>query len=332
MILTTKEISYLRLYKQGLIKKFKDIDTLFWHIEIQSQSAKDALFNVNSRLMVECDLNELRKVAIRIWYIRNTLFYISKKKYEQAVGVNNYIGNWFNRKYLFNQKANDDFDKIKNYCLRFEKVSSTQLLENDFNDKFIKNWGGVFIELTRLGIVYNKENKFVDINKSHRNFDFSIEKLMKDYFRIYGPATLNDFKHWFGYSSKKINLIFENIKSDFLMLDDGNLIYKEDLNLLIKQKQIPIIILGKFDNICLSYSDKSWLIDQSKKNEVWGKAGIVEAVVLVNGKIVAVWRQQGKIVKIKLVRYCDDNTMLKIKQSMKKKFKDLKTVRFVDEF
>lgn len=332
MILTEREIRWLRLYKQGLVDRFDNLSFLLNKIDIQSQTEKDALFNINSRLKCEVDLEDVYEKATRVWYVRNTLFFIKKSNYPKVVAVNNLIGNWFKKKYLTTQQSYDDFLKIKHFCLNNKFVTSKMLIENNFNKRFISNWGGVFIELTRQGVVYNKTSKNIENNNVIINQQVDINELMIDYFNLYSPANLNDFKHWLGYSSKEINAVYEIVKQDFIELDNGQLVSADDIELVKYMRDIPIIILGKFDNICLGYKDKSWLIENSKQASVWGKAGIIESIVLCDGKVTAVWRKKRNEVLLKLLQKCSEGLICKIKNAICERFKNLVDVRLVNEF
>lgn len=332
MRIAKENISYLRLYKQGLIKKFSTFKQLIHCLDIQAQSEKDMLLNINARLNSEVSIDEIYPNSIRNWYVRNTLFLLDKDKYEQVVYVNNIIDNWFNKKYLKNINSINDFEKIKIVCQEYNEINTKQLLNLDINKQFIKNWGGAFIELAKQGVVYSKEKNTIFINKKPISNKFSLEEIMKEYFKLYGPATLSDFKHWFGFSLKEMNIILNKLPDDYLKTDDGFIVHINDLNLLKSRMEIPLIILGKFDNICLSYKDKTWLIDNHLKNKVWGTAGIVEAIILIHGKIVATWRQKKNIIKIRIIEEFGDIHKNEISQKFLVMFGKNIEMEFVYEY
>lgn len=332
MIITKENISYLRLYKQGLIKRFSTFKQLIHCLDIQAQSEKDMLLNINARLNSKVSIDEIYPNSIRNWYVRNTLYLLDKDKYGQVVYVNNVIDNWFNKKYLKDINSVNDFDKIKTICQQYNKIKTKQLLNLDINKQFIKNWGGAFIELAKQGVVYSKETDAILINQKQVSNNFSLEEVMNEYFKVYGPATLSDFKHWLGFSSKEMNIIFNKLPDDYFRTDDGFIVHRNDLNLLKSKMETPLIILGKFDNICLSYKDKTWLIDDRLKNRVWGTAGIVEAIILINGKIVATWRQKKNIIKIRTIKELGDIQKNEISQKFLVMFGKNIEMEFVYEY
>ncbi|HBF68276.1 MAG TPA: hypothetical protein DDW20_03030, partial [Firmicutes bacterium] len=180
MIISKEDVMYIRLYKQGLIKKFSSFNELINRLEIQAQSEKDMLFNVNARLCFPVTFNEIYLKSIRNWYVRNTLFLVNKSKYSQIVYVNNVIDNWFNKKYLKDDLSLNDFNDIKKICLRHEQISVDKLLSFEVNNSFIKNWGGIFIELTKQGLVYSKQRSSIVFNYRKINKNLSMLKVMED--------------------------------------------------------------------------------------------------------------------------------------------------------
>ncbi len=291
MDLTLHEIRYLRLYKQGLIMPFESMEDLFSRLEIQAQSEQDACFNVNRRLKAAVSAQDIQKAAIRIWYVRNTIFLMAAKDYDKAVFVNRFTDNWFHRMHITTPQDEADLQKIIDICLEKDFVSVDDLVEMGCNKGFIRVWSGAFIEMVRRGHLRSKYKKQLQINHDPVDPDVTLDDIMRQYFDVYGPATLADFKHWLGKSSDGVNEAFARIRDEYLTVNGNMLLCRRDLQLLDGQKRIPLIVTGKFDPICLSYRDKSWLIGKEHNSKIWGKAGIVEAVILVDGQIAATWRR-----------------------------------------
>ncbi len=291
MELTMQQIRYLRLSKQGLIKPFENMADLFATLEIQAQNESDAYFNVNRRLAKPVTVEEIQKAAIRVWYVRNTIFLMGDQHYDKAVFVNNVIDNWFRRMRITTARDEADLQQIIDLCTDRDFVSVDDLVALGCNKSFIRVWSGAFIEMVRRGVLRSKYKKQLEMNRSPVSTDFTMDDIMRSYFDVYGPATLQDFKHWLGKSAPEINEAFDRIKGEYILANGKLLLAHRDVALLEGTTDIPLIITGKFDPICLSYQDKSWLIDKAYHSKVWGKAGIVEAVILVDGAIAATWRK-----------------------------------------
>ncbi len=298
MELTIQQIRYLRLYKQGLIAPFENAENLFATLEIQAQNESDAHFNVNRRLAKPVTVEEIQQAAIRVWYVRNTIFLMGNQHYDKAVFVNNVIDNWFRRMRITTTQDEADLQQIIDLCKDKDFVSVDDLVDMGCNKSFIRVWSGAFIEMVRRGVLRSKYKKRLEMNHNPVNQDFILDDIMRSYFDVYGPATLRDFKHWLGKTTPEVNEAFERIKGEYLQVNGNMRLAHKDLALLESVTDIPLIVTGKFDPICLSYQDKSWLIAKEHHSKVWGKAGIVEAVVLIDGVIAATWRKDKKCVHV----------------------------------
>ncbi len=320
MELSLQQIRYLRLYKQGLIKPFENIEALFATLEIQAQNESDAYFNVNRRLSEAVTVEEIQKAAIRVWYVRNTIFLMGNQHYNKAVFVNNVTDNWFRRMKITTAQDEADLQKIIDLCKDKDFMSVDDLVDLGCNKSFIRVWSGAFIEMVRQGVLRSKYKNRLEMNHSPVDTDFSLDDIMRAYFDVHGPATLGDFKHWLGKTTPEVNRAFDRIKGEYIPVNGKMLLAHKDLPLLESAGDIPLIITGKFDPICLSYQDKSWLIDQEQNSRVWGKAGIVEAVILVDGAIAATWRRDKKGVHVYLVKKLTKAQQSKIVTQFRKIF------------
>ncbi len=289
--LTLQQLRYLRLYKQGLITPFADLAELFAALEIQAQSESDAYFNVNRRLAKPASVAQIQQAAIRVWYVRNTIFLMGRQHYDKAVFVNNVIDNWFRRMRIITARDEADLQQIIDICKDQAFVSVDALVDLGCNKSFIRVWSGAFIEMVRRGVLRSKYKKQLEMNHSPVSSDFTLDDIMRSYFDVYGPATLADFKHWLGKTTPEVRAAFDRIRGEYIPVNGNMLLAHKDLVLLESAADIPLIITGKFDPICLSYQDKSWLIAKEHNSKVWGKAGIVEAVILIDGAIAATWRR-----------------------------------------
>ncbi len=298
MELTIQQIRYLRLYKQGLITPIGGLADLFATLEIQAQSESDAYFNVNRRLAKPVAVEEIQKAAIRVWYVRNTIFLMGNQHYDKAVFVNNVTDNWFRRMRITTDQDEADLQQIIDICKDKDFMSVEDLVGLGCNKSFIRVWSGAFIEMVRRGVLRSKYKKQLEMNHSPVSTDFTLDDIMRSYFDVYGPATLQDFKHWLGKTTPEVNAAFDRIKGGYISANGNMLLAHKDAALLESAADIPLIITGKFDPICLSYQDKSWLITKEHNSKVWGKAGIVEAVILLDGAIVATWRRDKKCIHV----------------------------------
>ncbi len=249
MELTVQQIRYLRLYKQGLIVPFVHMADLFAALEIQAQNESDAYFNVNRRLAKPVTVEEIQKAAIRVWYVRNTIFLMGNQHYDKAVFVNNVTGNWFRRMRITTAQDEADLQQIIDICKDQEFVSVDDLVDLGCNKSFIRVWSGAFIEMVRRGVLRSKYKKQLEINHAPVSSDFTLDDILRAYFDVYGPATLRDFKHWLGKTTPEVNGAFNRIQGDYILVNGNMLLAHKDLALLEEAADIPLIITGKFDPI-----------------------------------------------------------------------------------
>ncbi len=328
MELTLQQIRYLRLYKQGLITPFVGLADLFANLEIQAQNESDAYFNVNRRLAKPVTVEEIQQAAIRVWYVRNTIFLMGNQHYDKAVFVNNVTDNWFRRMRITTAQDEADLQQIIDICKDKDFVSVEDLVDLGCNKSFIRVWSGAFIEMVRRGVLRSKYKKQLEMNHSPVRTDFTLDDIMRSYFDVYGPATLRDFKHFLGKTMPEVNAAFDRIKGEYSLGNGDMLLAEKDLALLEATEDIPLIVTGKFDPICLSYQDKSWLIAKEHNSKVWGKAGIVEAVILVDGMIVATWRRDKKCVCVYPITRLSKQKQSKITTQFRKIFGKTAEVKF----
>ena len=303
MNLTKEDIVFIRLYKQGLIKKFDNISELFNLTDIQAQNINSSIFNIFQRINstdIEFIKKYLNESTIRTWFVRNTLHYCSKNNYAKIVFVNNLIGNWFERLYLKTKENIEKYNLIKKLCNNKTFLSTKELIQDGADRYLVSNWGGAFIQLVKDGFIINKNIYSMEVVENLSPPFINKEllaELVLQYFRMYSPARIIDFKHWLGANINIDENIYSLLKRDYKLINNY-FINNTDFEILKLKTKIPLIILNKFDNICLAYSDKSWLVNPCFIKNIWNKAGIVEAVILVEGEIVATWRKKNKTIII----------------------------------
>ena len=137
-----------------------------------------------------------------------------------------------------------------------------------------------------------KQNDIVDSKKINSD-------LIYRYFKYYGPATRQDFLHWSGLKYKEIKEDLDKYikKAKYLSIDKKKYYYES----LPDCKEVKIsypIILGKFDPLLISYSDKEWILNGKNKTLIWKAAGQIEGVILFSKGLKGTWHYSLKGNKI----------------------------------
>lgn len=343
MIFTKEEMRFIRLYKTGLVLPYKNSYELLSRCDVQAQSMYDVLFNIKQRIK-EDDIEKRieEKSVIRNWTIRNTLHYLNIDQYTEVIKINNLLGNWFEKMYLRTDEEQMSYRNAKSIFKKEYLIDKEMLLANGVMKTHITNWQGIFIQLAKDGLLLSKDkHRYISTKgMSKNNIDITVVKvseLAARYFENYGPATLQDFCYWSGlkvqYARKFMDLLIGKFHRD-----EQELWYSQkdiELRNLFNKGIVKIpdcLILAKFDPICLSYNDKSWLLETNFKNKVWGPAGIVESIILLDGKIVATWRLKKFGIKIRMIKKLDNFQKTEIYRNFRIIFKKDYSLEFDYEY
>jgi hypothetical protein len=120
----------------------------------------------------------------------------------------------------------------------------------------------------------------------------ALEKLARKYFSSHAPATLQDFVWWSGLSVANAKLGIEFIKKEFELIEIENQTYLFNNQLFIKEKiQEEILFLPAFDEILISYKDRTAAISLENQGKAFTKNGIFKPIIMQGGKVVGIWKR-----------------------------------------
>jgi hypothetical protein len=128
------------------------------------------------------------------------------------------------------------------------------------------------------------------------------EDIILRYLSAFGPATIQDIQVWSGLTRLKEKveqllpqlIIFHNDQGNELL--DIPSAPRPDQNV-----PSPPRFLGGFDNILLSYADRKRIIDESYRNIVFTKNGIIRPTILIDGFVSGLWKVQKEKGTVKLI-------------------------------
>jgi hypothetical protein len=124
-------------------------------------------------------------------------------------------------------------------------------------------------------------------------------KLIEGYLAAYGPATIDDIVWWTGLTKmevkKGIRSLAQNyVSAYFEALNDEAYLLQDDYKVLGVWRppdEPQITFLPSFDAYVIAYIKRERLIDESYYDRIFkGVAGIIEPVILVNGRIIGTWK------------------------------------------
>ncbi|MDQ7793814.1 MAG: winged helix DNA-binding domain-containing protein [bacterium] len=117
------------------------------------------------------------------------------------------------------------------------------------------------------------------------------DELLRRYFRAYGPATLADFAWWSGLTVAEARDSLDRAGEG---LQAVRLAGQRAPAYLYPRTapagELPTALLGPFEPLILGYRDRSRFLDPANRKLVVGPTGMVAAVVLHRGRIVATWK------------------------------------------
>jgi hypothetical protein len=120
----------------------------------------------------------------------------------------------------------------------------------------------------------------------------ALHELAKRYFFSHGPATLQDFVWWSGLSvsdarkaleMNKPNLISEVVQSETYW-------FVNSISYL-KFNSVNVYLLPAFDELLISYRDRTALITDENNKKAISSNGIFRPIVVIGGKVCGIWRR-----------------------------------------
>lgn len=301
------DLQKLRLYNNGLIDKFESADMCVESlIGIQCQYQNYALISIYNRTNYKCNIFSNNNL-IKSWGQRTTLHIYHKNDYNLISDLYRQSDNWV---YKYAKHLKIDYSKYLNSITDFFYENNKKTIEKleiqniipKYKSKEIMAWSGLLILATYHKVLYGilneedkklyKQNDIVDSKKINSD-------LIYRYFKYYGPATRQDFLHWSGLKYKEIKEDLDKYikKAKYLSIDKKKNYYES----LPDSKEVKIsypIILGKFDPLLISYSDKEWILNGKNKTLIWKAAGQIEGVILFSKGLKGTWHYSLKGNKI----------------------------------
>ena len=162
-------------------------------------------------------------------------------------------------------------------------------------------WGGLLRALCESGVLCHTAQQkkafrpcppFAPMTKAD-----ALRALMRRYLTHYGPVTVQDAAYFFGLPQRELLPVIESLSPQELICK-GKIFYSlGDIN--ITGDLSCCRFLAGFDPLMLGYEKRSnpFLPEEALRG-VFTLAGIVRPSILLDGKIVGVWKRRGKAVEL----------------------------------
>ena len=144
--------------------------------------------------------------------------------------------------------------------------------------------------------------------------DVSREKaeslLLRAYLRAFGPATATDFALWSGITLTEARAAWAREQKDFASVNvegwSATVLRKDLAELERASFEPPLIrLLPYFDTFLLGHKERDHLLAAKYRPQVYRPQGWIAPVVLVNGRVAAVWKhaQEGKRLRVTVTKF-----------------------------
>lgn len=170
---------------------------------------------------------------------------------------------------------------------------------------------GIDIDSYRLGyIIYYAETTGVMCNGTRKGKEITyalldekvpyvaplpreeaLAKLALRYFTSHGPATLDDFTWWSGLSKGNSRLALASIQSNLGSMEIGDITFWFSPGLLDVPKQDTTYLLPAFDELLVSYKERSPSLHSHFSKKVVTPNGIFKPIIAINGKVIGIWKR-----------------------------------------
>lgn len=119
----------------------------------------------------------------------------------------------------------------------------------------------------------------------------TIEATMMRYLAAYGPASVMDAQAWCGLT--KLSEVFERLRPQLVTFRDENgkeLFDLPDSPRPDAETPAPVRFIPEYDNLLLSHADRSRMIDENMRKQMWSANGVVPGSLLIDGRVAGFWK------------------------------------------
>ena len=189
------------------------------------------------------------------------------------------------------QSGTTSRDGLKSACLAHG-------MSEDLLDRVFYGWGGLIREMVLRGMILMKtgtqKEYFVPQNVPFWDQNEAKKALFERYFAHFGPASIDDFRHFFThFRSAQDGPLLDSVLSGLCRtVIDGAAYYHAQP--LTEDGPLPeCVLVPGFDALISGYHDRSRMIDDAHKRKLVNMAGIVFPSVLLRGRLRARWKIEG---------------------------------------
>lgn len=256
---------------------------------------------------VESAFNERRSI-VKVWTIRQTLHTVAPDDLPLLVAA---FGNWMAAERYRHRHKWSNLSDEENAALErglYEALGDGPMTYDELREAVpeftIEPYGRELKPLVFRGDVVALDNKrFARRDRWLPDLEWNLPteadarvELARRYLEGYGPASVHDFAHWSGLRISDSRPAFEALELVPVAIEG----WQGDCFLLPEQVEAaraaqeipPLLLMPKYDVVTLAHKDKTRILDEGHYKQVFKPSAHVEAVVLIDGRVAATWRQK----------------------------------------
>jgi hypothetical protein len=322
---TLEQLAYHNLKMHSLIERAYAGDAIRVVEDICGLNSQGALnYTLSLWARVEGLSNEFirdairEKTLLRSWFMRNTVHIMTTRQafIARPALQESLVQEWDRWTVKTGSKLSPDswmvhYDRVL-AALADGPMSLSELLETyclaSDNPRHVL--GRTVREMSLRGLVCNAEPRgpwyhdaeqtYADIKRwvlgmTEAEKSEAQGKLMTDYLRAYGPATVQDYAYWTGMKVSAAREAVKGIESELAVVEaigqKGKLYTNRDTLQDVEDVEVvPLVrLLPKFDTLIMGHRDKTRFMDESTRKRVFLPTAEVTATVLVEGRVEGIW-------------------------------------------
>ena len=154
--------------------------------------------------------------------------------------------------------------------------------------------------------------------------DEALQELANRYFISHGPATVYDFSWWSGLTVSEAKKAVDSNASLFeaITIDDSRYWYRKGLLDEVNHSENVTILLPAFDELLISYKDRSGMVADANRKEVYTNNGIFRPVIVLNNQIIGTWKSIKAKGQVTIEKACFNSTNKDANPALKAAMKD----------
>lgn len=125
--------------------------------------------------------------------------------------------------------------------------------------------------------------------------DATLDEMFIRYLAGFGPASVKDVQVWSGLT--RLKEVADRLRSSLKVFRDENGVELFDLptsSFVDEDEQAPVRFMAEFENMLLSYADRSRIISEEHRKRIFTPNGLIPGTFLVDGFVAGTWKIASK--------------------------------------